>query len=125
MLESLHHIAVLCSDRMAALRFYRDALGFSLREAHPRPYRGDEILFLDGYGITLELFIDPRRPARPTEPEALGLRHLAFLVSDLTDSVERLAAYGFPAEPIRTDSFNGARMTFVKDPDGLPIELHE
>jgi len=125
MLKSLHHIAILCSDRASALRFYRDALGFSVREEHLRPARGDTILMMEGYGVTLELFLADGHPARPTGPEAFGLRHLAFRVEDLSETAARLASFGFPAEPFRTDPFDGARMTFVKDPDGLPIELHE
>ena len=34
-------------------------------------------------------------------------------------------ARGVETEPIRTDPVNGGRMTFFRDPDGLPLELHE
>lgn len=34
-------------------------------------------------------------------------------------------AKGIECEPIRFDTFTGKRMTFFKDPDGLPLELHE
>lgn len=78
---------------------------------------------LSGYGVTLELFIDATHPAHVTNPEAYGLRHLALKVSDIEQVVEQLKEYN--PEPIRTDSFTGEKMTFVKDPDGLPIELHE
>ena len=29
------------------------------------------------------------------------------------------------SEPLRTDDFDGKAMFFVKDPDGLPVEIHE
>ena len=45
MIRGLHHIAILCSDREASLRFY-ETLGFDLYESHPRPERQDEILML-------------------------------------------------------------------------------
>ena len=32
---------------------------------------------------------------------------------------------GIETEPIREDPYNGGRFTFFKDPDGLPLELHE
>ena len=38
---------------------------------------------------------------------------------------QELEALGIPCEPIRTDEFTGKKMTFFKDPDGLPLELHE
>lgn len=125
MIQGLHHIAILCSEREPALKFYRDGLGFDIKETHVRPERGDEVLLLSAYGITLELFIAPDRPQRVSGPEAYGLRHLALEVTKLEGICARLAALGFAPEPIRRDDFNGRRMTFVKDPDGLPIELHE
>ena len=38
---------------------------------------------------------------------------------------KELEALGIPCEPIRMDKFTGKKMTFFKDPDGLPLELHE
>lgn len=73
----------------------------------------------------IELFSFPNPPPRPTHPEARGLRHLAFAVTNLDAEVARLAALGIPAESIRTDEFTGRRFTFIKDPDDLPIELYE
>ncbi len=124
MIRGLHHIAILCSDREASLRFY-ETLGFDLYESHLRPERQDEILMLHGHGITLELFVSEGNPARPTGPEAYGLRHLALAVDVLEEVLRTLTDAGYEPEPIRRDTFTGERMTFVKDPDGLPIELHE
>ena len=121
----LHHIAILCSDKTRALRFYGDALGFRLTRATPRPERRDEIVWLEGCGITLELFIAKDRPTRVSDPEAYGLRHLALRVDDVERVAARLAALGFSPERIRADSVDGKKMTFVKDADGLPVELHE
>ena len=125
MIEGLHHIAILCSQKERAISFYVDALGFSLGEEHIRPERGDEIIMLRGYDVILELFISSGNPARVTGPEAYGLRHLAFRVTEIDSMVKALEEKGFSPEPIRRDSFTGEAMTFVKDPDGLPIELHE
>ena len=73
----------------------------------------------------IELFIRPDAPARVNNPEALGLRHLAFRVEDIVPAVEWLNSMGIETEPVRTDPFTGGRMTFFRDPDGLPLELHE
>ena len=124
MITGMHHIAILCSDRGQSLHFYR-TLGFSLRESHVRPERRDEILMLEGYGMLLELFVSAEHPPRVTGPEAYGLRHLALAVCDIEQTVTLLREAGFAPEPIRCDTFTGEQMTFVKDPDGLPIELHE
>ena len=121
----LHHIALLCSDKERALRFYVDVLGFRLKRALERPERRDEIVWLEGCGITLELFVAKDRPARVSDPEAYGLRHLALQVDDVERVAARVAALGFSPEPIRVDSVDGKKMTFVKDADGRPVELHE
>lgn len=107
------------------LRFYRDALGFAVVRAVARPERGDEIVWLDGYGVTLEVFVAPDRPSRVSDPEAYGLRHVALHVDDVEAIAAHVASCGFVPEPIRRDSVDGNKMTFVKDPDGLPVELHE
>ena len=125
MIKSVHHLAVLCSEREKALDFYCGALGFKTAETHLRPERNDEIIMLEGHGITLELFVSPSNPPRVTSPEAYGLRHLAFCVTDIENEVRRLKEAGYAPEEIRCDTFTGEKMTFVKDPDGLPIELHE
>ena len=124
MTGSLHHIAILCSDKARSLAFY-EALGFCVLKHHPRPERQDEIWILSGHGITLELFVKGNCPSRPTQPEAYGLRHLALRVTQLEKWVQALHSAGYASEPVRHDSFDGQKMTFVKDPDGLPIELHE
>ncbi len=120
----LHHIAIICSDRSASLRFY-GALGFTVTEVCARPERGDEIIFMSGHGISLELFAVSNRPERPTSPEAYGLRHIALVVDDVAAACGELCAVGYQPEAIRSDSRTGELMTFVKDPDGLPIELRE
>ena len=73
----------------------------------------------------LELFIKADAPQRVTNPEARGLRHLAFHVEDIEPAVAWLNSVGVETEPIREDKVNGGRFTFFKDPDGLPLELHE
>ena len=75
-------------------------------------------------GVTLELFTFSNAPPRPS-PEARGLRHLAFAVADLDRETAALEAKGIRVEPVRTDPYTGARFTFFKDPDGLPLELYE
>ncbi len=120
----LHHIAILAKDREASLRFYT-CLGFELYEQHRRPERQDEILMLKKGDVVLELFIAASHPERVTSPEAYGLRHLALAADDVQAVCDGLKRFGYAPEEIRYDTFSGKAMTFVKDPDGLPIELHE
>ena len=90
-------------------------MGFGEIERFERSY--DTVVFMRCGKITIELFVDPNHPERVDSPEAKGLRHMAF-------TVDRIEDLDMEMEEIRTDWF-GRRFTFVKDPDGLPIEIKE
>ncbi|HIS58891.1 MAG TPA: VOC family protein [Candidatus Faecousia faecipullorum] len=124
-LAKQHHIAVISSDYAKAKEFYIDKLGFRLVREVYRPEQQDYLRMLQLGDTVLELFIKPQAPERVTNPEAKGLRHLAFRVEDIEPAVAWLHSLGIETEPIREDTCNGGRFTFFKDPDGLPLELHE
>lgn len=124
-LAKQHHIAVISSDYAKAKEFYIDKLGFQLVREVYRPDQQDYLRMLQLGDTVLELFIKPQAPERVTNPEAKGLRHLAFRVEDIEPAVAWLHSLGIETEPIREDPCNGGRFTFFKDPDGLPLELHE
>ena len=124
-LTKQHHIAIICSDWDKAKDFYIDKLGFQMIREVYRPEVNDYLRMLRQGDTVLELFIKPDAPQRVTNPEAMGLRHLAFHVEDIEPAVAWLNSVGIEIEPIREDKVNGGRFTFFKDPDGLPLELHE
>ena len=124
--DSIDHIAIISSDYQKAKDFYVDKLGFKVKREVERKDRDDFIITLEApNGILIELFIEKNPPRRVTRPEAAGLRHLAFRVQDIEESVEKLNKKGIETEEIRIDPQNGKRMNFFMDPDGLPLELHE
>ncbi len=124
-LLGLHHVAVICSDYSVSKQFYTEVLGLNILSEVYRAERDSYKLDLEIPGGTqIELFSFPASPNRLTYPEARGLRHLAFLVSDLDHQVSDLVAKGVSVEEIRTDEITGKRYTFFADPDGLPIELY-
>ena len=125
MLGKQHHIAIICSDWSKTKEFYIDKLGFELYREVYRPEVDDYLRMLRQGDTVLEVFIKPGNPERVNNPEAKGLRHLAFHVEDIESAVRWLNDMGIETEPIREDTVNGGRFTFFKDPDGLPLELHE
>ena len=125
-MNTIHHIAIICSDKEAALHFYHDLLGFPIIRENYRPERDDwKIDLWINEATELELFIMKDRPARVSNPEAYGLRHLAFKVESVDEMVTELEEKGIPCEPVCHDTFTGEKMTFFHDPDGLPIEIHQ
>ncbi|MBR1889413.1 MAG: VOC family protein [Alloprevotella sp.] len=125
-LKGLHHIAIICSDYAKSLDFYTRILGFNVIGEHYRADRQSYKTDLAMHGeYLIELFSFPTPPPRLSYPEACGLRHLAFCVSDLEQAIAHLSAHGIAHQPVRTDEYTGRRFLFFADPDGLPIELYE
>ena len=123
---TIHHIAIICSDKEAALEFYHLKLGFPIIRESYRPDRDDwKIDLCINESTELELFIMKGHPERVSNPEAYGLRHLAFKVENVEAMEAWLGKKGIECEPVRTDTYTGGKMTFFRDPDGLPIEIHE
>ena len=125
MLRKQHHIAIISSDWEKAREFYVNKLGFELTREVYRPAQNDYLRMLSLGETTLELFIRPDAPQRVNNPEAMGLRHLAFRVEDAVAAAAWLNSRGIETEPIREDLVNGGKFTFFRDPDGLPLEIHE
>jgi glyoxylase I family protein len=124
-LNTIHHVAIIVSDYEKSKHFYVDLLGFQIIRENYRAARGDYKLDLELGDYELEIFGIPGSPKRPSYPEACGLRHLAFQVDCIEETVKELNNLGIETEPIRIDEFTDKKMTFFKDPDGLPLELHE
>jgi glyoxylase I family protein len=125
-LKGIHHIAIICSDYGLSKKFYTEILGFKIiREVYRQERRSYKLdLSLNGM-YCIELFSFPDPPVRASDPEASGLRHIAFKVEDVQKTVNSLNTFGIKSETIRTDEFTGKKFTFISDPDGLPIELYE
>lgn len=125
MLNRFHHIAILCGDYAASKSFYADRLGFEVIAENWREQSRSWKCDLRRGDMQIELFHFPASPPRPSRPEALGLRHLAFSVENVGETVSWLRDRGIETEPVRTDPYTGSAFTFFADPDGLPIEIYE
>jgi len=122
----VHHIAIICSDFEKSRQFYCDVLGLKiLREVYREQRKSYKLDLSLNDQYIIELFSFPDPPPRVSQPEACGLRHLAFAVDDLDAEVSRIRALGVNTEQIRTDEFTGKKFTFFADPDGLPLELYQ
>ena len=125
-INRIHHIAIICSDYNKSKHFYTKVLGFVvLREVYREERKSYKLDLQVGDQYQIELFSFPDPPARPSRPEAAGLRHLAFEVDNLDEAIAALESHNVVVEPIRIDEFTGKRFTFFADPDGLPIEFYE
>ena len=101
----IHHISIIASGE-ASVDFYTE-LGFQENKRIIRDH--DTVVLMDGHGIGLEIFIDPRHKRVKEEP--LGFRTLSLKVDSLDGDM-------------LTD-WNGERYVNIIDPDGNVIQLHE
>ena len=124
-LKSIHHVAIICSDYERSKKFYSETLGLAIISENYRAERSSYKLDLAIGSGQIELFSFPDAPARVTNPEAQGLRHLAFAVADLEKQVKKLKENGVEVLPVRIDEYTGKKFAFFFDPDGLPLELYE
>jgi glyoxylase I family protein len=122
----IHHIAIICSDYAVSKKFYTEILGLKILH---EVYREERKSYKLDLGIeshyVIELFSFPNPPKRPSQPEACGLRHLAFSVENVREKREELIQKGLKCEEIRTDEFTGKDFFFTQDPDDLPIEFYQ
>lgn len=126
MLNAIHHVAIICSDYAIAKQFYHERLELPIIAEHYRAERDSWKLDLQlPNGSQLEVFSFPNAPARPSRPEAQGLRHLCFAVTDVAASVAWLQGKGIACEEIRIDPYTQRAYTFFQDPDGQPLEIYQ
>lgn len=126
MLQGIHHVAIIARDYQDCKRFYTEVLGFEIiRETYRAERRSFKLdLSLNG-NYLLELFSFPDHAKRATEPEAIGLRHLAFAVNDIKSFVDHLIKNKVEVQGIRVDEITGKQFCFFYDPNRQPLEVYE
>ena len=126
MLKGTHHTAIICSDYEKSKYFYNTILGLKIIDENYRQARDSYKLDLQlPDGTQIELFSFPDFSPRAAYPEALGLRHLAFVVESMDLVCKHLQSFAVAVEAVRIDPYTGKKYTFFKDPDHLPLEICE
>ena len=95
MFNRIHHVAIICSDYLKSKHFYAEILGLKVvRETYREDRRSFKLDLQFGDQCQIELFSFPNPPSRVSSPEACGLRHIAFEVEDVQDTVSKLRSRG-------------------------------
>ena len=137
------HTGITVSNLERSLAFWRDVLGFGLSHiAHQTGKRAKEITGVAGAEIKLAVvkapgghkielleYLAPPDGKRHVNllPCDVGHVHVALIVDDLEDVLERIAKFGWKAagEPqiLKSGPNAGKRVVYVRDPDGTTIEF--
>ena len=141
----IDHVILYVADLDRAVAFYRDVIGCELvatqekeggylaaivgypdahvRMAHLRVPGGEHVLELFEY-------LAPAGSRADVEPRNVGASHLCLVVDDLRALYERLRERGvdsFVSPPIDVDTGinTGGRGLYLRDPDGITVELFQ
>jgi catechol 2,3-dioxygenase len=116
------HVHLKVSDLPRAIAFYRDALGFELKEQ-----MGNSAAFLSagGYHHHIGLNTWESRGGSPPAPGTTGLYHFAILYptrTELARALQRLLAHGVGIDGASDHGVSEA--IYLHDPDGNGIEIY-
>ncbi|SMQ61350.1 glyoxylase I family protein [Devosia lucknowensis] len=128
MLIGFEHVGITVGDMDRAIGFYCGLLG--LRLAMRTSSAGGELAFLDAGGGMLEVAapVPAAGRFRDVPMSEAGMRHLTFAFDDVDGMIETLEAEGIeiverPRKAYNTEMVR--RVAFVRDPDGILVELVE
>lgn len=139
--KKFDHVGITVADLEPAIAFF-EALGLEVEgrmflegEFVDRvigiPDSRSEIVVLrapdGGAGVELSCFVRPDH--EPGSPDAMstvvGIRNVAFEITDLLGAVDRLAAEGYGLVGEIGEYENSWRMTYVRGPEGIIVALAE
>jgi glyoxylase I family protein len=109
----VHHVSINVADVAASTAFYTEVLGGTVRDDRPNFGVGGAWIDLGDAQVHL---------IETAVPPNLG-QHFAILVDDLDGAVDELRSKGYDVgdpKPVGTN-----RQTFIVDPSGNAVELHE
>jgi lactoylglutathione lyase len=126
MIRRIEHTTITVRDARASIDFYVEKLGFRVHREMWIPESKLHIAFLRLGETELEIFdvSEPRGVVMSDVNEVIGYKHICLLVDSVDEEYARLSAEGvrFRIPPTTVQS---VRIAFLKDPDGLDIELLE
>lgn len=115
-LKRLDHYNVNPGDLDASRRFYTEVIG--LRDGYRPPFEVTGAWLYLGDQAVVHLLVGPTTADGPPG----RLDHIAFLATDAAEMIQRLRARGWPYW-IRSSRRAGLHQVFVRDPDGIQVEL--
>jgi catechol 2,3-dioxygenase-like lactoylglutathione lyase family enzyme len=123
----IHHISISVRDSKKSASFYIENFGFKEVERFTKPHWDGDAIILELGNIKLEIFgfknyIEKKDDL--SELNVIGLKHIGIEVKNVKEKYKKLKSKGIDIdEPIKGTTC--AWFCFLRDPDGIPIELYE
>jgi catechol 2,3-dioxygenase-like lactoylglutathione lyase family enzyme len=136
----IHHVGISVADLERSLGFYRDLLGLGLIALSEEEevgsvagIAGARARFADldaGHGQLVELVqYSTCTRGDPQPPNVAGSCHFSLRVQDLESALARLASAGITplgkSATLTGGVWDGCSVVYVRDPDGMLVELIE
>lgn len=122
-----HHTAISVSNLEKTLNFYKT---FGFEQVHRYDDEDKVGIKLKLKDYILEIFVYKQNvESAPLELELgndlpqLGVKHIGFTVENLDDALEDLRARGLADDTTQILSKSTAKFFFVRDPDGMWVEV--
>jgi catechol 2,3-dioxygenase-like lactoylglutathione lyase family enzyme len=140
MIISFNHSSFTVSDLDRSLDFYCSIIGMKRISYADRPQEYSEtvtgikgcplkIAYLTGWGHRLELieYVGSKKKSQTSSTDNIGAGHICFNVTDLVSMAEEYRNMGveLQSDPlvIPAGTNKGGMTFYMKDPDGIVIEL--
>jgi len=131
-MSKLNHVGISVKSLKASRKFYEDVFGLEFQKEGEgeRPELGIRFIVLaDKEGNAIELFESNKQV--PLKEDLMdfsyhGIKHVAFTVDSIEETLEKAVSLGaevvWPPQEVKGKI---KRLAFIKDLDGIPIELVE
>ena len=117
----MDHVNLTVRDLDVSAGFYAALLGVELKEQGDN---GKTRWCILGAPDRFYLCLAEYRPAADFDPESLHINHVGFVVDDIEETIRRVHELGLRLEfNDKTLDWPRSRSAYVKDPNGILIEL--
>lgn len=118
------YVGIRVADLEKSVNFYTKMLGMSVKDRGKiERTKGETVGLVSEDGVfTLELnYYEKESPYYTQYVVGEGLDHLAFNVDDLSKALEEARSSGY--EVISEMKADGSRWAYIKDPNGIWVEI--
>ena len=124
---NIHHIAISVKDSEKSSKFYKDNFGFEEINRFTKPGWDGSAIILKLRDLQFEIFqfqnpIDMKDDF--SNLKVIGLKHIGIQVKNVKEKYEELKNKEVDIDEPKKGT-TCAYYCFLRDPDGIPIELYE